>query len=118
MVIFPEFALVLLWKFLFIFILFLQLLRASGAFEGTPLDVTFNAAEQTPKDIFALKLWDIKSPLPAGCKANDPELPYCQLWGDFKIYFDERTLNADDPCDHMHETCPTVAPLYERPAKC
>jgi len=96
----------------------MDILRASGAFEGTEFAVDWNAAEQTPKDIFAFKLWDITTPVPAACAANDPDLPYCQLRGTSKIVFDERTLNAHSACKHMSETCPTKAPYYERPEVC
>lgn len=85
----------------------MELLRASDAFVGTEFDVPFNAAEQTPSDLIHLDLWDMTSPLPPRCVATDPELPYCQPWGKYRIKLNDVGTYSAAP--HMNEHCSTGA---------
>lgn len=79
-------------------------------------DITFIPQEFTPRDIMELKIYDDKYQLPEVCKMNDPDLPYCQLSGIYKIM--PTYYNIIEPYDHMNEHCPTKAPFYRRPDGC
>jgi hypothetical protein len=94
-----------------------QLLRIAGTFEGTEFDVPFESAEQTPGDLVEMKLWDISSPLPPKCVTQDPSLPYCQIWGHYRIDLSD-SINTKTPHERMNEKCPTKAPLFEKPSVC
>ena len=68
--------------------------------------------EFTPRDIGELKIWDSEYKLPEECQINDPDLPYCQTGGIYKItagYY-----NRLEPYSHMNEKCATHAPTYIR----
>ena len=54
--------------------------KASGL-----LDYDFNATELGPGDIYKLKIFESNPTLPEQCVAADPELPYCQLLGNYKF---------------------------------
>lgn len=78
--------------------------------------ITMVPQEFTPKDIMQLKIFDDNYVLPPECEINDPELPYCQLDGLYKIF--PTYYNQIEPYDHMNEHCPSKAPFYERPDGC
>jgi len=79
-------------------------------------DMEINATEFTPKDIYELQVYDTTTPLPDVCKANDPELPYCQLFGEYEMNMPN--YNTVPMYSNMNERCPTKAPLYTRPDGC
>mmetsp|Transcript_14517 Transcript_14517/g.37014 ORF Transcript_14517/g.37014 Transcript_14517/m.37014 type:complete len:551 (-) Transcript_14517:752-2404(-) len=54
---------------------------------------------------------------PKQCQELDPDLPYCQLMGKYRIRLDD-TYNSITPYAHMREKCPSLAPDYFRPADC
>ena len=72
--------------------------------------------EFTPNDVYNLKIWKTAA-LPAACQHNDPSLPYCQISG-VRSLLPFKYFNSISIYDHMNERCPSVAPLYERPANC
>lgn len=88
------------------------ILKAGGVFEG--LKILPN--EFTPKDLYQSGVYKDASNLPAACKANDPDLPYCQVQGDLLIELDD--FNTVKPYSNMNERCPTLAPLYLRDPGC
>ena len=88
------------------------LYKAAGLFEGLEI----NATEFTPADIAVLKFWDETSPLPADCLDIDPDLPYCQLLGKYRI--NHLHYNSVEPYDHMNETCSINFPTYDRDPGC
>jgi len=79
-------------------------------------DLEVNATEFTPKDIYEMGVYDTTTPLPDVCKTNDPELPYCQLFGEYEMNMPN--YNTVPMYAHMNEKCPTKAPLYNRPDGC
>jgi hypothetical protein len=75
-----------------------------------------NGPEFTPKDVYTLNIFDLNFHRPSQCVAADPNQPFCQLLGKYRMTFPGySTIN---PYDHMAETCPTIAPTYERPSTC
>lgn len=79
-------------------------------------DITLLPQEFSPRDIMQLKIYDADYELPEECRINDPDLPYCQLNGDYKV--PSKFYNQVEPYDHMNEHCPSKAPLYIRPEGC
>ena len=51
-------------------------------------DLDIQATEFTPRDVYQLGFFKGAEELPAECKANDPELSYCQIMGDTLIDLD------------------------------
>ena len=89
-------------------------LKAGGLFNG----FTVNAQEFTPKDIVQLDIWDHdwKDNRPQICKDRDPELPYCQILGKYRV--DSPGYSSVPIYDHMNERCPSIGPDYYRPPNC
>ena len=86
--------------------------KAGGLFDG----LSIQANEFTPKDVYSLNFFDKNYKRPQACIDADPELPYCQIMGKFKI--DLPTYSSIDPYDHMNENCPSLGPDFVRPADC
>lgn len=83
---------------------------------GGLLPQSINGPELTPRDVYSLKIYDSNFPRPAECVEADPELPYCQILGKYRMV--HPGWNTIEPYDHMDETCPTMAPDYLRPDGC
>ena len=86
--------------------------KAGGLFDG----LSIQANEFTPKDVYSLNFFDKNYKRPQACIDADPELPYCQIMGKFKV--DLPTYSSIDPYDHMNENCPSLGPDFVRPADC
>ena len=86
--------------------------KAGGLFDG--LDIQAN--EFTPKDVYSLNFFDTNYKRPQACIDADPELPYCQIMGKFKV--DLPTYSTIEPYSHMNERCPSLGPDFYRPADC
>lgn len=86
--------------------------KAGGLFDG--LDV--QATEFTPRDVYQTNFFDLKYKKPSIC-AHDG-LPYCQIMGKFRMDVTDDGYSTIDPYAHMYETCPSMAPLYERTPGC
>lgn len=86
--------------------------KAAGMFD----DLEVNATEFIPKDVYRLDFFDKDYPRPQACIDADPELPYCQLTGNYRMILTE--YSTMQPYAHMSDACPTVAPLYVRPEGC
>ena len=67
-------------------------------------------------DVYIMKLFDETTPLPDACVAADPDLPYCQILGKYRIKLDQ--YNTIVPYDHMFENCAINFPHYQRDAGC
>ena len=86
--------------------------KAAGLFG----DLEVNANEFTPKDLYELDIYDKNPTLPQQCIDADPDLPYCQLLGKYKLYMP--SYSTVPMYEHMNEHCPSVWPEYERPSTC
>lgn len=79
--------------------------------------LTMQGTEFTPKDVYSLGIFNTSPVLPEVCLAADPNLPYCQILGKYRI-----DLGSDygsiPPYANMDQTCPSVAPDYVRPSGC
>ena len=80
-------------------------------------DLILQGTEFTPKDVYSLNIFDLNATLPAICTEADPQIPYCQILGEYRI-----NLGSDygsiAPYDNMNLVCPSIAPDYFRPAGC
>lgn len=86
--------------------------KAGGLFD----DLEINSTEFTPKDLYQLDFFDKNYQKPKVCQEADPELPYCQIMGKYKI--DLPGYSTIKPYAHMNEKCPSMAPDFFRPAHC
>jgi len=86
--------------------------KAAGLFD----DMEINAVEFTPRDVYTLAFFDLDYQRPQACIDADPELPYCQILGKYKMTFPG--YSTIEPYPHMAENCPTIAPEYVRPDGC
>jgi hypothetical protein len=88
------------------------LYQAAGLFKPG----TINAPEFAPRDVYSLDIFDKNFNRPEVCQKADPNQPYCQILGKYRMtYPDYSTVKL---YDHMAEHCPTVAPDYVRQAGC
>lgn len=76
-----------------------------------------NATEFTPRDNYMLDIFDTSFKRPQACIDADPDLPYCQLIGDYRIKIGD-DFSVLTPYAHMNESCPTINPEYLRPDGC
>jgi len=75
-----------------------------------------NATEFTPYDVYSLNVFDTTTPRPQQCVDADPNVPWCQLRGRFRMTFPD--YNTVAPYPHMAEHCPTIWPTYTREVGC
>ena len=71
----------------------------------------------TPKDVTSLTFFDKNWTRPDACVKADPDLPYCQLIGDYRLKLGDY-YSTIDPYDNMDEHCPSQAPDFFRPNGC
>ena len=83
---------------------------------GGLLPQEINSPEFTPRDVYSLNIFDSNFPRPAECVEADPDLPYCQLIGKYRMY--HPGYNTIDSYANMNENCPSIAPKYVRPDGC
>ena len=86
--------------------------KAGGLFDGMEI----NPNEFTPKDVYQLNIWDTNFKKPKICEERDPDLPYCQLMGKWKVELPG--YSTIDPYSNMNEKCPSVGPDFIRPEGC
>lgn len=91
-----------------------SLYKEAGLFVDIQGDI--NGSEQSPKDLYQMALFDPYWDLPAGCKAADPALPYCQFLGDFSLMLPG--WNSIIPYAYMNQKCPSLSPVYYRAPGC
>jgi len=73
--------------------------KAAGIFG----DMKIEATEFTPKDVYQIDVFNTTSVLPEQCRLADPDLPYCQILGKYKL-----TLPGWSTIplyNHMNEHC-------------
>jgi hypothetical protein len=87
------------------------LYQAAGLFPGA-----INGPEFTPRDVYSLDIFDKNFVRPEVCQKADPNQPYCQILGKYRMTHPD--YSTVSPYIHMAEHCPTQAPLYERLAGC
>lgn len=91
-----------------------HLYRASGVLSH----FYFQATELTPRDLYSLQIFDtVGKDRPKVCIEADPEIPYCQLIGDFRIDL-TKELSSITPYHYMFEMCESEAPEYNRSKFC
>lgn len=86
--------------------------KAGGLFG----DMDIQATEFTPKDLYQIKIFDPEYKVPAQCAEADPDQPWCQLLGKYRMNFPK--FNTIELYEHMNEKCPSVAPDFFRPDGC
>lgn len=81
-------------------------------------ELEINSTEFTPKDVIQMDIFDLeyKEKRPEICKEADPELPFCQIMGKYKI--DAPGYSSIKPYSRMNERCPSMFPDYYRPDGC
>ena len=93
-------------------VLVTALYKAAGLFD----DLEINATEFHPLDAYSLNFYDTERERPPQCVEADPELPYCQLTGHYRIKLP--TLSTIEPYSHMNERCNVHWPTYWRDDGC
>ena len=86
--------------------------KAAGVLD----DLEINSTEFATMDVYIMKLFDTETPLPDACVKADPNLPYCQLMGKYRV--EMPYYNSIEPYDHMFEHCDMNFPTYERDEGC
>ena len=89
--------------------------KAAGMFG----DFEVNATEFTPRDVYLLDFFQARGTFkrPQACVDADPDLPYCQILGKYRMDI-SKEWSTVKPYSHMMEHCPTTAPDYFRPEGC
>jgi hypothetical protein len=83
--------------------------QAAGIFgEG----VTINATEFQPYDDYRLAFFNKNFERPQACVDADPDLPYCQIMGKYRIQLQLDQYSTVEPYSHMYETCTSIWPDY------
>ena len=75
-----------------------------------------NATEFVPRDIYNLNFFDENFTRPDECVSADPDLPYCQLIGKYRMELPG--YNLVEPYSHMNESCTINWPSYSRDEGC
>ena len=89
-----------------------EVLQAGGA-----LPFSFQATEQTPKDLYQMQIWDVGfDRLPRPCLESNPELPFCQIMGDY--VFTLPGLSSIPIYPSMNNICPALSPQFYRTPGC
>lgn len=87
--------------------------KAAGMFD----DYDVNATEFTPRDVYNLNFFNTTKLRPQACIDADPNLPYCQIIGKYRIDVSQ-DWSLIEPYPHMNEKCPSINPEYIRPEGC
>jgi len=88
--------------------------KAAGLF-GDLVD-EFQCSELTPFDVYRLNFFDTSGNRPQQCVDADPDLPFCQLMGNYELNLPK--YNTVAPYANMAQTCPGQPPNYSRPVNC
>jgi len=88
--------------------------KAAGIFG----DVYINAVEWGPKDVYQVDIFDKTyiDKRPQQCKDADPNVPWCQLLGKYRMKFPG--FSSIPAYDHMNDHCGSIAPDFNRTAGC
>jgi len=88
--------------------------KAGGIFGD--LTDKFQATEFTDWDAYVLNIFDRNYQRPKQCVEADPDSPFCQILGKYRISIPD--YNTADPYPNMRERCPTLPPDYKKPPHC
>jgi hypothetical protein len=88
----------------------------AALYQAAGLLHNINGPEFTPRDVYTLNVFDLNFERPAACAEADPDQPFCQLNGKYRMTLPG--YSTIEPYEHMAENCPTIAPHFERPANC
>jgi hypothetical protein len=91
-----------------------EMWKAGGLFGSITNQI--QSTEFTNWDAYSLNLFDSNYVVPAECKAVDPDLPFCQILGKYRMHLPD--YNTVQPFPNMREKCPSEPPLYIKPANC
>ena len=79
-------------------------------------DIKLLPNEFTPRDLYTLDIFDKEFKRPQECIDDNPDIPYCQVTGSFKIELDN--YSTVKPYSHMNERCPSIGPDFIREDGC
>lgn len=79
-------------------------------------DLEIEPNEFTPKDVYNLNIFDAEYKKPQVCEEADPDLPYCQIMGRYKLTL--TNYSTIEPYSHMNERCSSQAPEFIREDGC
>lgn len=83
--------------------------KAAGLFGN----LTVQATEFTPRDLYELSFFDNKwVSQDLNCLSDSPGMPFCQIMGKYRMAFPK--MGTVEPYSNMNERCKMLAPLYER----
>jgi hypothetical protein len=88
--------------------------KAAGLF-GDDVD-EINATEMVPKDVYTINFFKDSWDRPQQCVDADPDIPWCQLLGNYRQTFPG--YNTISEYKHMSEHCQSIAPDFYRPDGC
>jgi len=88
--------------------------KAGGLFD--PYASQINVAEFTDLDAYELDFFNSSYVRPKMCVEADPDLPFCQLIGAYRVNLPNYNIKKVFP--HMGENCPGLPPKYTRPLNC
>lgn len=86
--------------------------KAAGLFG----DLKVEATEFTPKDVYQLDVFNKTAVRPEKCVLADPDLPYCQILGKYRITLPG--YSTIPMYNHMNEKCESQDPHYFRTNGC
>lgn len=75
------------------------------------------ATEMTPRDLYSIDIFDKHPDYVSVCQVNDPDLPYCQITGKYRLDLGEE-YGKDRLGQHSYQTCASKPPRYERDPNC
>jgi len=93
-------------------VLVTALYKAGGLYD----DLEINATEFQPLDAYSMDFYDTTRERPQACIDADPNLPYCQLTGNYRIELP--TWSTVQPYARMNERCAVHWPSYYRDDGC
>ena len=82
------------------------------------IDKNIVPQEIEDRGLYMMNLFNTTIDRPQKCIDVDPDLPYCQILGKYRLDIPEKELSSLEIYDHMDERCPSIAPDYFRPDGC
>ena len=86
--------------------------KAAGLFEAYNIQAT----EFSPRDVYQVNFFDVTYERPQACVEADPDLPYCQLLGKYRMTLPG--YSSVEPYNYMNERCTINWPEYTRDEGC
>jgi len=89
--------------------------KSAGLFGNLADDI--QCTELTPRDVYSMNVLDTNpNNRPQICVETDPQLPFCQLGGDYQLALPG--FGTVQPYAEMNQNCPGQPPAYSRPSNC